>query len=156
MPSAFLIKYCQYDYSEVILMGECGAIFKELLELRYQLDNNLSNLNYNSTITSIQEKVYYLQSLNMRLTDLILDKIDLLFEAIIDFSQSYEQAKRTILFISLLWGAISCLIGFLLILRMKVRYFKEVFMITFLNNEMITKNKRVESFLELIAKNTAI
>ena len=57
------------------------------------------------------------------------------------------------LIVSAVWGVFSFLLGFWLILRMKERYFKEVFMITFLSNDMVAKNKRVESFLESVAKN---
>ena len=59
------------------------------------------------------------------------------------------------LVVSAAWGVFSCILGFWLILRMKERYFKEVFMITFLSNDMVAKNKRVESFLESIAKNVS-
>lgn len=55
---------------------------------------------------------------------------------------------------SVLWGLICFLIGLVIMLTMKEGYFKEVFMITFLNNGMIIKNKRVESFLDSIAKNS--
>lgn len=35
---------------------------------------------------------------------------------------------------------------------MKKLYFKEIIIVSFLNNEMIMKNKRVESFLEMLSK----
>jgi hypothetical protein len=44
---------------------------------------------------------------------------------------------------SVLWGVVCFVVGFGVIMLMKRSYFKEVFMITFLNNEMILKNKRV-------------
>lgn len=70
-------------------------------------------------------------------------------------SQKYYDHKVMMLMISVVWGVTSFLLGFWLILWMKERYFKELFMITFLNNDMITKNKRVESFLEAIAKSVS-
>jgi len=36
---------------------------------------------------------------------------------------------------------------------MQRQYFREVYMITFLNTDMITKNKRVESYLQSLGKN---
>lgn len=53
------------------------------------------------------------------------------------------------------WGIICFVLGWGVIVRMKRSYFKQVFMITFLNSEMILKNKRVESFLDALAKNVA-
>jgi hypothetical protein len=37
---------------------------------------------------------------------------------------------------------------------MKKQFFKEVYILTFLNDEMVMKNKRVESYLENITKNS--
>jgi uncharacterized membrane protein YqgA involved in biofilm formation len=45
------------------------------------------------------------------------------------------------------WGVISLIIGLFLVNYMKKLYFKEIIIVSFLNNEMISKNKRVESFL---------
>ena len=69
------------------------------------------------------------------------------------YSLAYGEHKAMMLMISVAWGVFTFLLGFWLILRMKERYFKEVFMITFLSNDMVAKNKRVESFLESVAKN---
>lgn len=44
---------------------------------------------------------------------------------------------------SVTWGIVCFLIGLVIMLTMKEGYFKEVFMITFLNNGMIVRNKRV-------------
>ncbi len=67
-------------------------------------------------------------------------------------TREYQSAKLTILGISVLWGVVCCVLGVRIIVGMKEEYFKEVFMITFLNNEMILRNKRVESFIESISK----
>jgi hypothetical protein len=70
--------------------------------------------------------------------------------------QDYTDVRALMLVASVLWGLACFVCGFGIILRMKRAYFKEVFMITFINNEMMLKNKRVESFLDLIAKNAFI
>jgi hypothetical protein len=57
--------------------------------------------------------------------------------------------------VSVLWGILCFLYGIRIVFRMKKDYLKEIFMMTFLNNAMIAKNKRVESFLAFIAKNAA-
>ena len=80
-------------------------------------------------------------------------KVGLIFSEIVRLSQAYREHKAMMLAVSAVWGVVSCILGFWLILRMKERYFKEVFMITFLSNDMVAKNKRVESFLESVAKN---
>ncbi len=43
--------------------------------------------------------------------------------------------------------SINTIIGFVIICSMKKQYLKEVYMLTFLNDFMIIKNKRVESYL---------
>jgi hypothetical protein len=72
----------------------------------------------------------------------------------VKLGQDNERIKLLLFVVSLLWGVACCVYGFRAVLRMKEEYFREVFMITFLNSEMIVKNKRVESFLQFIAKNT--
>lgn len=47
----------------------------------------------------------------------------------------------------LTFGVLSLVFGVILINYMKKLYFKEIIIVSFLNNEMISKNKRVESFL---------
>jgi hypothetical protein len=64
----------------VILKGEFGAIYKELIELQYLIDNNPApNLNVSSIQLNIIEKLYYLESLNLRLEELVLQKVSLAF-----------------------------------------------------------------------------
>jgi hypothetical protein len=52
------------------------------------------------------------------------------------------------------FGIISLLLGLCVINHMKKLYFKEIIIVSFLNNEMISKNKRVESFLETLSKSS--
>ena len=84
---------------------------------------------------------------------MVMLKVGLVYAENIELSRAYKEDKLTMLAVSAVWGVVSCILGFWLILRMKERYFKEVFMITFLSNDMVAKNKRVESFLESVAKN---
>lgn len=60
LPAGFLKKYCQFDYSEVILKGEFGSIFKQLIELRYLIDSSGSGLDVTAIQQNITEKLYYL------------------------------------------------------------------------------------------------
>lgn len=61
-PAKFAAKYCQYDYSEVLLKGEFGSLFKQLIEYRYLVDTGAAPPGMNSTaiLQNITEKVYYL------------------------------------------------------------------------------------------------
>ena len=52
------------------------------------------------------------------------------------------------------WFGVCLVVGLAVLLRMRLRYFKEIYMITFLNQEMVLGNKRVESFLVTITKNS--
>jgi hypothetical protein len=125
------------------------------MELRYMVDKNMTNLNVNATILNITERIFYLKSLNLRLEELVLKKVAILFDSIVELGRSYRNTQELILIASVLWGILCFILGFWVVVRMKQSYFREVFMITFLNNEMILKNKRVESFLELIAKSAS-
>jgi hypothetical protein len=50
---------------------------------------------------------------------------------------------RIVFIIGLGWGIICLFLGIILINHMKNLYFKEIIIVSFLNNEMISKNKRV-------------
>ena len=45
--------------------------------------------------------------------------------------------------VGLIFGVISLILGLFLVNYMKKLYFKEIIIVSFLNNEMISKNKRV-------------
>lgn len=81
-------------------------------------------------------------------------RIDLLVNTILSDTKDYRYYKLYLLLISGIWGILSLAIGLILVLKLKSGYFRDVFMITFLNSEMVLKNKRVESFLDSLAKNT--
>ena len=49
-------------------------------------------------------------------------------------------------------AVISAVVGLWLIYGMKKKYLKEVYMLTFLNEAMIMKNKRIESYLDSLIK----
>jgi hypothetical protein len=53
-----------------------------------------------------------------------------------------------------IFGVLSLLFGLFAVNYMKKLYFKEIIIVSFLNNEMISKNKRVESFLETLSKSS--
>jgi hypothetical protein len=139
----------------VVLKGQFASLLKQMMELRYMVDKNMTNLNVNATILNITERIFYLKSLNLRLEELVLKKVAILFDSIVELGRSYRNTQELILIASVLWGILCFILGFWVVVRMKQSYFREVFMITFLNNEMILKNKRVESFLELIAKSAS-
>ena len=50
---------------------------------------------------------------------------------------------RIVFIIGLGWGIICLFLGIILINHMKNLYFKEIIIVSFLNNEMISTNKRV-------------
>lgn len=55
--------------------------------------------------------------------------------------------KNELLMYAVILCFINTIIGFVIICGMKKQYLKEVYMLTFLNDFMIIKNKRVESYL---------
>lgn len=55
--------------------------------------------------------------------------------------------KRNVLLSSLSLCILGAILGIFIICAMKEQYLREVYMLTFLNDLMILKNKRVESYL---------
>lgn len=72
----------------------------------------------------------------------------------ISYSLTTSSQKTIFLVCVVVWSAISLALGLVVIIAMKKQFFKEVYIITFLNDEMVMKNKRVESYLETLSKNT--
>jgi len=65
-----------------------------------------------------------------------------------------ETTKLLMLILAVSWALVSLMMGMGIVLNMKKQYFKEIYMITFLNSDMILKNKRVESFLDTLSKSS--
>lgn len=70
-----------------------------------------------------------------------------LFSKILQDSVNHDNLKNELLMYAVILCSINTIIGFVIICGMKKQYLKEVYMLTFLNDFMIIKNKRVESYL---------
>jgi len=70
-------------------------------------------------------------------------RVDILVDQILSDTNDYRYYKLYLLLISGIWGILSLIIGLILVLKLKRGYFRDVFMITFLNTDMVIKNKRV-------------
>lgn len=68
------------------------------------------------------------------------------------YSVDVGHYKLMVLIGSVSWWIVTVIVGTIFILGMKKQYFKEVYMLTFLNNDMLMNNKRVESFIDSISK----
>jgi hypothetical protein len=73
-------------------------------------------------------------------------------------SDAKEQSnkRRIVLLSALVLCIFGAIVGVIVICGMKEQYLREVYMLTFLNDFMIIKNKRVESYLESLSKNTNV
>jgi hypothetical protein len=60
-----------------------------------------------------------------------------------------------LLVLALCWLVVCLGVGVVLILGMRQQYYREVYMISFLNSEMILRSKRVESFLYSLSKSSS-
>lgn len=60
----------------------------------------------------------------------------------------------TIFTIGTIYTVVALILGLYLINYMKKLYFREINIVSFLNNEMISKSKRVESFLDMLTKSS--
>ena len=61
-------------------------------------------------------------------------RVNILVEQILSDSKDYRDYKMYLLAISGIWGIVSLVFGLILVLKLKRGYFRDVFMITFLNN----------------------
>lgn len=95
-----------------------------------------------------------MQSIDNQLEGLVYNIVDFVYQQIMDMSVDVYLYKLGVLVASVTWWAVTFLVGLGMLLAMKQQYFKEVYMLTFLNSEMILNNKRVESFLDSINKAT--
>jgi len=75
-------------------------------------------------------------------------------QSMFDTGSSATYQKEMTLIALVIWSVVSFGIGLALTLGMKQQFFKEVYILTFLNEEMLLKNKRVESYLDNLSKNT--
>lgn len=67
--------------------------------------------------------------------------------------QKNDDLRLSILQGSIIMAIICGIVGFFIIYEMKKKYLREVYMLTFLNEAMIIKNKRIESYLDALLKN---
>ena len=97
---------------------------------------------------------FYLQSVDNQMETIVYGIVDQVFNSLYDYTLFINSIKLSIFIASVCWWAATALVGIGIILKMKQQYFKEVYMLTFLNSEMILNNKRVESFLDSINKSS--
>ena len=60
--------------------------------------------------------------------------------------QKNDDLRLSILQGSVIMAIICGIVGFFIIYEMQKKYLREVYMLTFLNEAMIIKNKRIESY----------
>lgn len=151
-----------FNYSYLTLLSEFGAGLKQLFEARYTADQNKNSYvtknqtaTYNQIVTNVSAKVFYLQSVVNQLERLVYDITDNVYLDLLIYSQGISNFKLGIFVASVCWWFATAVIGIVMLLKMKSQYFKQAYMLTFLNNEMLTNNKRVESFLDSINKSSS-
>lgn len=147
-------KLCEKQWSLRIVEGELESLAKDLLEEKMAKEN--ANLTSVSEQVDIHQKIYYLQALSNKIFELRYEMGKGLLEVMFGESQDQETIKKDLLLYSVLLCGLGAVIGLLIIGAMKKQYLTEVYMLTFLNDTMITKNKRVESYLESLSKNNYI
>lgn len=63
-----------------------------------------------------------------------MSRINILVEQILTDAEDYRYYKIYLMVFSGIWGIFSLVFGLILVLKLKSGYFRDVFMITFLNN----------------------
>lgn len=138
-------KICEKQWSLRIVEGELESVAKDLFEQKLMKER--ANLTAPSDQVDILEKIYYLQSLDNQIFGLRQEMGKALLGEMFSSSGRQEKMKRDLLLYSVLVCMVGAVLGLLIISSMKKQYLTEVYMLTFLNDTMITKNKRVESYL---------
>lgn len=138
--------YCKNRYSYRSLENQFATLLMELVEKRLGSQGQYTS--------QISEAIFYAQTVLTRMEDVIDECVDILFAEMTQESSRADTKKQLILGVACGWFGVCLVVGLAVLLRMRLRYFKEIYMITFLNQEMVLGNKRVESFLVTITKNS--
>jgi hypothetical protein len=152
--------YCQREYSLISLRQQILQFSKQSYEKRKQL-----NIQYNLTATNqvslpseelatMSQYFFYVQSMRDKQVNMSCDYKDVILEEIFDGQKRLDSTVKGIFVAGVIFGVLSLLFGLFAVNYMKKLYFKEIIIVSFLNNEMISKNKRVESFLETLSKSS--
>jgi hypothetical protein len=152
--------YCQREYSLISLRQQILQFSKQSYEKRKQL-----NIQYNLTATNqvslpseelaaMSQYFFYVQSMRDKLVNMSRNYKDIILEEIFDGQKQLDSTVEGIFVAGISFGVLSLLFGLFAVNYMKKLYFKEIIIVSFLNNEMISKNKRVESFLETLSKSS--
>lgn len=122
---------CMYNYSYLTLLGEFGTIFKQLFESRYNADLNYNNYVaknqtniYQQIVNNISAKVFYLQSVDNQLENIVYNIADFVYLDMLTYSQSINYYKLAIFIGSVCWWFFTVIVGITIILKMKKQYFK--------------------------------
>lgn len=121
-------------------------VFKERLEYFY---SNVTNL---TKFAQIYQKVFYLQALNNQVHQLKKQVEEQLMDQMLSYSQSNAFQREQIVIATIFLSFLGIIIGFTILLRMKRKYLQEVYFLSFLTESMIKKNKRIESYLNMLDK----
>ena len=70
----------------------------------------------------------------------------------LSYSQSNAFQREQIVIATIFLSFLGIIIGFTILLRMKRKYLQEVYFLSFLTESMIKKNKRIESYLNMLDK----
>jgi len=69
--------------------------------------------------------------------------VDILVENIRMYSTAYSIQQMNLFACAIVWAIVTFIVGTSLIISMKKQYLGEVYMLSFLNREMISNNKRI-------------
>ncbi len=131
-------------------------MIKQLYELKSSLDlmEDKTLANYTAVMNQISSRIFYLQSIYDSFESEALSLMKAYLSDMAAYSAKYAETKTNIFVVSIIWVLLTFIVGLIIIASLRGQYFSEVYMITFLNREMIFGNKRVESFLNSLSNNT--
>ena len=141
---------CQDVLSLRMIQGEMKSIamiaMNERMEYYYSNGTNLTQF------AQIYEKVFYLQALNNQVHNLKKKVGEEILNSMLSYSQKNALQREQIVIATVILSLVGIIIGFGIILRMKRKYLQEAYFLSFLTESMIKKNKRIESYLNMLDK----
>ena len=142
--------YCrQQNYSLLTLRQQLDHFCKQTYEQRLRLNQKYNATHTNMTnvpakdLAAMSEKFFYVQSLRDRVTNISQTYKKSMIADIFQGQTKIDNQVQSMYIVGLIFGVISLILGLFLVNYMKKLYFKEIIIVSFLNNEMISKNKRV-------------
>lgn len=140
--------FCQLPFSENVIEGEIKLILSRVYERKREfLEGMTQELDYKARFELFfaQQIVYYyarIQESKLRLSTQEMERMELQF----------TEATVSLMLISLVYSVLVLGCGCCVIRWKEQKYLRNIFLLSFLNSQMVAENKRIYSFIRRVEK----